>query len=104
MPETEVGCDGIKVVLQTIGTENGQTAICKSGFEFMQHRVGHRLAAFADLDDGNDLGFGFCSCPYPHFCSAALYIPPQLIQLDMVKEQVAKEMVMKFAPMLTTAS
>lgn len=67
----------------------------------MHNGIGHRQGARTKPDHGYDLGGDFQGRPYPDFLARLSHIGPELVQLDMLKLQALKEMVMQLSSLQT---
>lgn len=98
-----MGGEGIVIMFETIGTEDGEATFFEPGDKFVDNGVGHGLGARSELDDGDEFGLGVADGPDPDILPGILEIRPELIELDMDKLKSSDEMVVEFAAMITAA-
>ena len=102
-PLTEVGREGVEVVSEAIGAEDGDAAGFEAGFEFMHNSVGHILIARAEQEYGHDFGFGIKDSPDPDIVFGALDVTPELVELDVGEFEIDEEMVVELAGVIAAS-
>jgi len=102
-PLTEVGREGVEVVAEAIGAEDGDAAGFEAGFEFMHNSVGHILIARAEQEYGHDFGFGVKDGPDPDIVFGALDVTPELVELEMGELEVDEEKVVELATVIAAS-
>ena len=102
-PLTEVGREGVEVVAEAIGAEDGDAAGFEAGFEFMHNSVGHILIARTKQEDGHDFGFGVKDGPDPDIVFGALDVTPELVELEMGELEVDEEKVVELATVIAAS-
>jgi hypothetical protein len=98
-----VSGEGVEVVPEAIGTEDGDAAGFEAGFEFMNDGIGHILIARAEQEDGHDFGFGVKDGPDPDIVFGALEVTPELVELKMREFEVDEEMVVELATVIAAS-
>jgi hypothetical protein len=98
-----VSGEGVEVVPEAIGTEDGDAAGFEAGFEFMNDGIGHILIARAEQEYGHDFGFGVKDGPDPDIVFGALEVTPELVELEMREFEIDEEMVVELAGVIAAS-
>jgi len=90
-PLAEVGGECVEIVFQAVRAKNGNAAGFQPAFQLMYDRISHLLGPRANMENWNELVFGFAGDPDPQILLGLLEIGPKFIELDMSQFEVGKE-------------